>query len=71
MSLGSPDNTKYKSKREKKRLMTINDALETVVNNAVVKHHVSMCSIFLTVSTLGHVMNSIYFFCYLDDEQLK
>lgn len=46
MSLGSPDNTKYKSKREKKRLMTINDALETVVNNAVVKHHVSMCSIF-------------------------
>lgn len=45
MSLGSPDNTKYKSKREK-RLMTINDALETVVNNAVVKHHVSMCSIF-------------------------
>lgn len=51
--------------------MTINDALETVVNNAVVKHHVSMCSIFLTVSTLGHVMNSIYFFCYLDDEQLK
>lgn len=26
--------------------MTINDALETVVNNAVVKHHVSMCSIF-------------------------
>lgn len=55
----------------KKRLMTINDTLETVVNNAVVKHHVSMSSIFLTVSTLGHVMNSIYFFCYLDDEQLK
>lgn len=46
--------------------MTVNDAL--VVNNAVVKHHVSMCSIY---TTLGHVLNSIDFFCYLDDEQLK
>lgn len=51
--------------------MTINDALETVVNNAVVKHHVSMCSIFSVLIQCIWPRYEQDNFCYLDDEQLK